>query len=262
MTRIVFLIIFSWGILVGNGQPFQLAVPLVKYTSLIFEKEAGVSCSFNQPGTQIRYTIDGSEPGENSSLYSRPITIRGGQVQFKARVFGAGFEPSEPVVLNFIKTGLKVASVTGSAPSEKYAANGLASLYDGQGGQPDIGNGLWLGYELDSISWLLKLKQAAQPKQLLLHCLQQQGSWIFLPQRIVVYAMDNASGQYQQVGELATTVPTAEAPGGVMPLVIDLKQVPKTSQLKLLCFPLMKIPAWHSGAGTRAWTFIDEIIVY
>lgn len=46
-------------------------------------------------GAQIRYTTDGSEPTEQSSLYTRPIILKDGTlVYFKAKAFKPGLKPS------------------------------------------------------------------------------------------------------------------------------------------------------------------------
>lgn len=263
MIRFYFFILFFFGVLHATSQQqFQLAVPLVRYSSLIFDHQTTVACSFDQAGTHIRYTLDGSEPGVNSNLYHKPVVISGKQVHFKAKVFGTSFYPSETIALTFINQGLPVRQVIGTMPSEKFKAGGLVSLHDGQGGQPDIGNGQWLGYEGDTSTWLLTLRKPAQPKQLLIHCLQQHGSWIFLPQKITVYALNNQTGQYTQAGELFTNPPSAESPGAAVPLIVALKDIGNTTQLKVICYPLTKIPDWHSGAGNKAWIFTDEIIVY
>jgi hypothetical protein len=31
--------------------------------------------------------------------------------------------------------------------------------------------------------------------------------------------------------------------------------------LKLIANPVIKLPAWHSGKGTKGWFFVDEVIV-
>jgi len=53
-----------------------------------------ITLSHSQPGAEIRYTLDGSEPTESSTLYTAPIT-RGGVFQIiRARAFEANLWPS------------------------------------------------------------------------------------------------------------------------------------------------------------------------
>lgn len=51
-------------------------------------------------GAQIRYTLDGSIPNVNSSLYENPIKLSTGMHNVKARTFKNGYEPSETSALN------------------------------------------------------------------------------------------------------------------------------------------------------------------
>ena len=54
-----------------------------------------VSVSNVTPGATIRYTLDGSEPTENSAEYTAPVTISS-TANFRVRAFAAGWKPSYP----------------------------------------------------------------------------------------------------------------------------------------------------------------------
>jgi hypothetical protein len=53
-----------------------------------------------QAGAEIRYTLDGSEPGPQSTLYIAPIRINAA-LTLKARVFRAGFASPNALVMHF-----------------------------------------------------------------------------------------------------------------------------------------------------------------
>src|SRR5882757_547433 len=89
-------------------QQFQLAAPLLRYSSSFFKDSAIASLKFEQPGTQIFYTVNNNEPTENDALYQKEIVIKKSPVTLKAKVFGNGFIPSETVRVTFIKEGLKI----------------------------------------------------------------------------------------------------------------------------------------------------------
>ena len=59
---------------------------------------AKVTISCDTSNASIRYTIDGTEPSENSALYSSPLTIEGATL--KARGFKTGLLPSDSVSLD------------------------------------------------------------------------------------------------------------------------------------------------------------------
>lgn len=52
-------------------------------------------------GATVRYTTDGSEPGETSALYTAPFTVAG-TTTVKARTFGAGLQPSPAATATFL----------------------------------------------------------------------------------------------------------------------------------------------------------------
>ena len=60
-----------------------------------------VSLTTVTTGATIRYTIDGSEPTENSAVYSTPLTITNSPTIIKAKAFKAGHLPSSTVTFNF-----------------------------------------------------------------------------------------------------------------------------------------------------------------
>ena len=51
------------------SQPsFQLAPPILKYKSAFFSGTTSFVFIFNQPGAEVRYTLNGNEPTENSKF--------------------------------------------------------------------------------------------------------------------------------------------------------------------------------------------------
>src|SRR6476646_1787228 len=52
---------------------FQLAPPLIKYTSIFFDDRLKVPIVFEQPGAYITYTID--EETSKAKKYNKPILI-------------------------------------------------------------------------------------------------------------------------------------------------------------------------------------------
>jgi hypothetical protein len=56
--------------------------------------------SADGPETVIRYTMDGTDPGENSPAYAAPFTVSGA-VTVKARAYRQGAKPSAVTVANF-----------------------------------------------------------------------------------------------------------------------------------------------------------------
>jgi alpha-tubulin suppressor-like RCC1 family protein len=79
---------------------------------------ADVAISSPTPGSEIRYTLDGSDPSPTSTLYSAPIALSG-PTTIKARAFRSDLLPSEVMTGTY---GLRVATPTISPAPGSYSS--------------------------------------------------------------------------------------------------------------------------------------------
>ena len=242
------------------AQPFQLAPPRLIYSSAFFKDSITIRMEFSQPGASIHYTTDGSEPGNNSPVYKEPLVINKNTV-LKVISAGAGFLPSETVKASFIKEGIAARQIAYSRPHEVYAQSAPAILMDNKGGMPDFRNGQWLGYTGDTAALTIRLHKKQKVKQVLIDFLQDENSWIFLPEQVLVWYYDDGKKAFIPAGK-KTFTHEAAAPRQCVPFTIALDIAVPVDHLKITAIPLQQIPAWHAGKGSRAWLFIDEIKVY
>jgi hexosaminidase len=105
--------------------------------SRIFHDRAEVTFENLVPGTELRFTTDGSEPDANSALYTEPIPIAG-TTTFTVRAFGPDGARYRPWTGTYTATELKPAA------DVKAATSGLTyALYTWEGTQtslPDFQN--------------------------------------------------------------------------------------------------------------------------
>lgn len=243
------------------SQPlFQLAPPILKYQSAFFSGSTSFEVIFNQPGAVIRYTLNGNEPTENDLLYSGGVTINDKTV-VKVKAFGKNFLPSETVSATFIKNGKAIKRIQFSKPNESYANAKANILNDNIGGLLNYHSGSWLGYDSDSVTIHIELTKKETINTVLISLLQDEKSWIFLPEAIFVYYYDDAQKNYRPVGN---EIFSHTEPGAKQSSIREIKPGSHISsqKLKLVLLPLKKIPEWHNGKGNHAWLFIDEIKVY
>jgi uncharacterized repeat protein (TIGR03806 family) len=71
------------------GRPV-LAPPTITPGGGTFQRAVEISLQTKEPGSEIRYTLDGSEPGLSDGLYQKPLTLNGDTV-LRARVYKNGF---------------------------------------------------------------------------------------------------------------------------------------------------------------------------
>lgn len=260
MKNLILPTLLLLGAIVTNAQDnFQLARPLLKYPSAFFSTEMRVEMAFAEPNTQIRYTLDGQDPTENSPLYTQPVRITKPFTNLKARVFSTIYQPSDVVEATFIKAGLPIKSVETTPPNQKYKGSGAMTLIDNKGGTTNISGNTWLGFQTDTVEIVLHLPKKEKVKNVLVNLLRDYGSWIFLPEKIEVFAFKNNAFQlvdnksYQQDKNVSGSACVAA--------VFPLKTGIKTDKLKIQLYLVKQIPDWHGGKGNKSWIFVDEVFV-
>ena len=241
-------------------QKFQLAQPLVKYSSAFFSGSTAFEALFNQPGAEIRYTLNGDEPTENDLLYKGPVSITKRSI-VKLKSFSKDFLPSEPVIVEFIKNGKSIQQVDFSSPNETYDHAPKNILYDDIGGFTNFRGGTWLGYDKDSAVITISFAKKEKIKSVLVDMLVDENSWIFLPDEILLFYLDSKSNSWLPVAK-ASFQHDQPSPAKCVPYEIRPGKKVKADQLKLIFSVTKKIPDWHPGKGNHAWLFIDEIKVY
>jgi hypothetical protein len=247
----------------SRAQPvFQLAPPLLRYQTVFFKKEMAVPILFAQAGTEIRYTTNGDEPTAQSKLFQTPIQVTQAVTTIKAKTFGAGFSPSETTQATFIKDGLEIDSINVSPPEEPYMGNGAATLFDNEGGVPDAHSKNWLGYRQDSVVITILLHKESNVRSVLLHFLNDAGSWIFLPQYIQVYYEDAGHGDLKKFAEKENFISMQNNSTACIYRQLSAGKTIRTRNLKIILKPVATIPEGYAGSGQRGWLFIDEIKVY
>ena len=245
-----------------NAQQFQLAPPMLHYSSAFFSNSATVLLKFEQAGTQIFYTINNDEPAKNDIAYQKPIIIKNNLTTIKAKVFGDGFIPSETIQATFIKDGLKIKSAEYSLPDSKFSGKGSGTLIDNQGGIADMHNKNFLGYQQDSVQINITLQHAEKIDSVLLDFLQDNGSWIFLPQKISVFYFDKKNNTFELMSEKKFLNNAIIKERSTVFEILQAQKKIIADKLKIIIVPLQSIPPEHPGKGKQGWLFIDEIKIY
>lgn len=240
-------------------EKFQLAPPLIQYSSTLIKDSVLVSIHFNQPGAEVRYTLNGTEPGNKSLRYQKPIVIsQPGTLLVKA--MGKHFISSETIRISFNKAGLPVKDISYSQPNQYYAQLPKNILFDGMSGNCNFRSGTWLGFDSDTVRINVVLQNTEQVNRLFINLLQDEDSWIFLPRQILVYYKDTSTGHFLPFGK-ETFQHEGPSPKGCSLRVIERKEPVSGSEFLIEIYVLDKIPDWHNAKGSHSWLFVDEIFV-
>ncbi|MBK7213449.1 MAG: chitobiase/beta-hexosaminidase C-terminal domain-containing protein [Bacteroidales bacterium] len=144
------------------------------------------------PKAEIHYTLDGSEPNCNSSLFSSDgISLaHSGSILARACVDGTA---SESIGSWDVKQHKGMAArVEYVKPyADQYSASGPYALVDGVEGSLAFNDGAWQGFEGEDLDIVLDLGQSTMVRKLTLHFLSDTNSWIFLPKHVEIKTSRN-----------------------------------------------------------------------
>lgn len=232
--------------------------PLIKARDNSFKDKMKITIESLQPERKIYYTLNGSTPNHQSSIYQSPITIDT-TTTIKAIAVNDKGEKSKVVTAYFYKNphpDWNIKLLTNYSP--QYTAGGDEGLIDGIQGDVNWTKGGWQGYQSD-FECVIDMGSVKEISQCSADFLQDTRAWIEFPSQVEFYFSTDsvnfsspkivkneiAANDYNtQIQQFSSTIP---------------KQ--KVRYVKIKAKNLGKLPEWHLGAGGQAWIFADEITI-
>lgn len=197
----------------------------------------------------IRYTLDGSTPNNNSKLYSDKIVIDQSTV-LNAAVFNSEKQLGKTFIQHFNYHKAIGAKITiDKKPHKAYSGSGAEGLVNGiSGSHSRYGDKEWLGFWGEDIVITIDLDEEKEINSIETRFYNGQGQWIYAPLEVEI--------------EIENEIENISVPNSTKNLVeLRIKKKVKTKKIKLRIKNYGKIPDGKQGAGNKAWTFIDEIII-
>ncbi|MBN1338200.1 MAG: DUF4838 domain-containing protein [Bacteroidales bacterium] len=182
------------------------------------------------------------------------------------RYWEHGNPPEEyrQTILQFVESSFKNPLGQGkpvkllTQASDKYPAGGPEGLTDGLSGINDYHYN-WLGFEGPDLVAIIDLQEEANVKAVRMDFLQDNKSWVFLPQYVRVETSTDGEN-FTERGRLNNQTPAGKA--GSFTETFEVKFGPvMTRFVKVTAKNPGVCPAWHPGAGLPSWIFCDEIII-
>ncbi len=243
----------------SQGIGFAKSIYNVAIDIVLLESKFGIRLSTEHGLLPIYYTLDGSMPTAESLLYKKPLDITE-TVMIKAATFREGKMLGKVKSINFqIHKAFGKPVKLAKKPSEKYNGIDNTSLTDLMRGSISIGDKQWMGYEDKHFEAVVDMGKITSIESVSLGCLEDQGSWIFLPNFVEVY-ISNDGVNYSKAERLKVDNSKINNESKVINLEIRIEKT-KTRYIKISAENIGKCPDWHQGAGGKAWLFVDEIIV-
>ena len=213
-----------------------------------------------QSNIKFYYTTDGSNPTVKSNNYTKPIVFsKSGSM--KVAVFINGKRLGDVFERNIIVSKAVGKKVKLTYPySKSYEASGDLALTDGIKGSDDYNDKIWQGYESKDVEAVIDLEKTETINKITAGFLQNEHSWIFMPEYIEYYLSDDGIN-FKLVENLKNDIPQ----DGVKTIIKDYICTPKESikarYIKVHAKNIGKCPSWHPGTGGDTWLFIDEVSV-
>lgn len=213
----------------------------------------------------IYYTIDGSEPNKNSTLYDEPFAIERSCV-VKAISYDENGDSvvSKRNILYHKGIGhLKSLNSPAGNYRPEYSGGGNDALLNGVTGSNNYKDGNWQGFYGCNADLELDFGKAEVINSLTINFMTNPFDWIMMPTKVRVYAFPVDATPDMPDTWVKTFTFDDEVPmsgNNIFTKTLDLKGV-KTKYLRVVIENPGVLPAGTPGAGNDSWIFMDEIIV-
>ena len=240
-----------------QAETVQLSRPVVWVEQHFFEQETTLHPGPPQAGFEVRYTTDGDSLHAGSPVAEGSITVEESSVLRFQRT-GGGFIPSEEVTVEVLKLRPEKTSLTAASfASPPYNNTPQAALTDRKKAGMDFSNEDWVGYQKETVTYVLSFP-SAQVTGITLSCLEDQARRIFAPSALKATFYDVAGNTLRTVSR--RYLAELQRPKSFRFLTLTTRQL-RAASIKLEVTSLPTIPGWHRGKGRKPWLLVDEVLL-
>jgi len=223
------------------------------------KKQLAVSLGSELAGIEIHYTIDGSEPNAQSSIYAEPVLLDK-TATIKAVSIHDGSPAEKTFSQSFSINKATAKPVKYLVPySENYKGSGENTLVNGIRGSTNHADGEWQAWSGTNMAIVIDLQQATEIHTISAGSLQSAGSYIFLPKKVEFYISDDGI-RFNKIAEVLNDVNALSADKQLKEFTATFNPI-SAKYVKVVAQNLGKCPKGHIGEGKPAWLFLDEIMV-
>jgi len=222
-------------------------------------QEHRITLSSEKPGETIRFTLDGSEPTNESKLYGSPIVING-RTMIKAALFINNEQKgktSEKIVHFSKAIGKRVKYNT--IYKARYSGAGPLTLVDGLTGSIAHNDNYWQGWQKENMDVTIDLLNIEKISKVSIGFLESHGSWIFLP-TLAIVSFSNDGESFNQKVEIK--IDDGIRSGSANRIELESQDLNLSARfIRVEAVNRGVCPDWHPGAGGKTWIFSDEIVI-
>ena len=231
----------------------QLVItPIINVDKYVFYDSLPISITHPDKNAKIYYSLNGGDEME----YTAPFVVdKTSDIKAVAVVDGVASIAAEGT---FKKISAKRKIEIKYPYSDQYTAGGDIALIDLQRGNDNFRVGMWQGYNGVDVDVTVDLGEVTSFTRLAGSFLQDQGSWIFMPEQVEFFVSDDGKN-FKSVGVVENEIATDTEDPVIQEL--DINKRMKARYVRMVAKNIGDCPEWHVGAGYNAWIFCDEIII-
>ena len=210
---------------------------------------------------EIRFTTDDSEPKSTSPVYNNPFKINALKT-IKAAIFdkngnqlGQVFE--QKITLH---KGVGEKITLNTPPNEAYNAGGKQALINGiSGSSSRYGDKEWLGFSEKDVEITIDFDKQTKLNSIATRFYNGNGQWIYAPKEVNL-EIKLTNGKTISLKNKVKRTDSLLVNFSLKDFIPESENS-KVDQIKIIIPNYGIIPENKQGAGHKAWTFIDEIII-
>ncbi|MDO5341670.1 MAG: glycoside hydrolase family 2 TIM barrel-domain containing protein [Bacteroidia bacterium] len=234
----------------------HVKTPVITSEFEVFNKSMKVTISVDEPAVNIYYTLDGSEPTENSILYKGPFTINKTTL-VKAKAFKKNAIPSFTIEKNF-KKFIIANTVYKTQPHKNYSANKETALMDNKIGTVDDWGENWIGFSGDDMDATIELSKPTDIYKVMVGYAIHPEAWVLSPKAIWVSTSTDGVNFSEPV---LAEFPMFFGENGLRAEARAKIDAYKVKYINVKVENYGVLPEKHAHAGEKAWIMIDEVTV-
>lgn len=227
-----------------------------KYTPDFIQKK-GILTLSTFDNSPIYYTLDGTTPTNNSSLYTAPLDVTETTTVKAVAIRNNGYENSQIMKREFDINKATFKPITLLSTSWKnHAYNGEQVLVDGEQGAEVFSNGSWIGYNSD-VSILIDLEETSEISSAKFNTFIDAASWIFNCEQLSIETSVDNKVFVPVFSERYDVIKEGTPVGAIS---VEAQFAPKQARyIKIEAKRLKEQPNWGAGPKKSGLLFIDEI---
>ena len=229
-----------------------VTTPIINVDKYVFYDNLEVSISHPDKNAKIYYSLNDGEFTE----YVSPFVINKTTDVKAYAVVGDSQSTMAEGSFKQINAG---RNITIKYPySNQYEAGGDIALIDLQRGNDNFRVGMWQGYYGVDLDATVDLGEEMRITRLAGSFLQDQGSWIFMPEKVEFFISSDGK-TFKSVGVVENEI-AQDAEDAVIQ-ELDINKRLSARYVRMVATNPGPCPEWHIGAGEPSWIFCDEIVI-